>query len=103
MESTRNINKELRELRKEVMAWFKTNLPAKEFGAALMMAMVGLHMIEAGIRRTDSPEERRRLIHEFYNRKKTIERALFRPENRPMGGRGISAPRNNEPVPGMWR
>ena len=76
MERTRNIRKELQILREEVMRCFRKNRPAKEFGATLMVAMVGLHMTEARIRKTRNLKERRLLIHEFNSRRDTIKKGL---------------------------
>ena len=50
--------------------------PAKEFGATLLMAMVGLHVTEAHIRKTRNFEERRRLINEFKRQRHAIEKGI---------------------------
>ena len=84
MEKTRNIHNELKNLREEVMTCFSKTRPAKEFGAAMILAMVRLHMIETEIRRTRDLNERRRLIHEFTSGRNTIEKGLrlLRPNDR---------------------
>jgi len=79
MENAPEMNKELDNLRKEVMHCFREKLPAREFGATLMLALVGLHMTEADIRKTHNLEERRRLIHEFNSQKDTIQKGLYKP------------------------
>lgn len=71
-----NISADLIEVRNEVAVSMQETMPAKEFGAELVMAVVGLHQIEARIRRTQNLEERRRLISEFNSRRKTIEKAI---------------------------
>lgn len=71
-----NPQKELIKIRQEVMGCLSETLPTKEFSAAIMMATVRLHVIEAGIRKTRNLEERRRLIHEFNNKRKAIERGI---------------------------
>ena len=71
-----NLKRDLKETRQELTAFMGQTTPAKEFGATLMMAMVGLHVTEALIRKTRSLEERRRLIDEFTSRRKTIEKAI---------------------------
>ena len=71
-----NLKRELMGVRKAFMAAMGQTTPAKEFGATLLMAMVGLHVTEARIRKTQNFEERRRLINEFKSRRKTIEKAI---------------------------
>ena len=71
-----NISADLIEVRNEVAASMQETMPAKEFGAGLVMAVVGLHLIEARIRETQNLEERRRLISEFNSRRKAIEKAI---------------------------
>ena len=79
MEKTRNIHKELKNLREEVMTCFSKTRPAKEFGATMILAILKLHMIEAEIRRTRNLNERRRLIHEFTRRRSAVEKKLRLP------------------------
>ncbi len=76
MEKTRDFQKELITLREEVMRCFRKNRPAKEFGATMMLAMVRLHMIEAGIHKTLDLNERRELIHEFKKGRRAVEKGL---------------------------
>lgn len=76
MEKTRDTKKELKNLREEVMLCFKETTPSKKFGPMVVMAIVGLHMIEAKIHKTLDIEERRRLINEFKRGKKGIERGI---------------------------
>ena len=71
-----NLKKELMGVRQAFMAAVGQTTPAKEFGATLLMAMVGLHVTEGRIRNTQNFEERRRLINEFKSRRKTIEKAI---------------------------
>ena len=81
-----NLKKELMGVRQAFMAAVGQTTPAKEFGATLLMAMVGLHVTEGRIRKTQNFEERRRLINEFKSRRKTIEKAIGRPRKRSEGG-----------------
>lgn len=71
-----NLQKELEKIRQELMGCLSKTLPTKEFNATIMMATVWLHVIEARIRKTQNLEERRRLIHEFDNRRTAIERGI---------------------------
>ena len=72
----KNLQKELGDLRQELMNSLIGTMPSKEFRATIIMAMVGLHMIEFRIRKTQNLEERRQLIHEFNRGKDTVKKGL---------------------------
>ena len=76
MEKTWDTQKELKILRKEVMLCFTETSPSKKFGPMVMMAIVGLHMIEDKIHKSLDIEERRRSTNDFRRGKKTIERKI---------------------------
>ncbi len=76
MEKSRNIHNELETLREELADVFNEIVPTKEFGATMVLATLRLHMTEARIHKTRNLKERRRLIHEFTNGKRTIENGL---------------------------
>jgi hypothetical protein len=71
-----NLQRDLREIRQELMVVLGETMPTKEFRATMIVAMVGLHLIEARIRKTSNLEERRRLIDEFNSGKKTIWKGI---------------------------
>ena len=71
-----NLKQELMGVRQALMAALGQTTPAKEFGATLMMAVVGLHVTEARIRKTQNFEERRRLINEFNRQRNAIEKGI---------------------------
>jgi hypothetical protein len=71
-----NLKRDLKEIRQELTASMGQTPPAKEFGAKLMMAMVGLHVTEAGIRKTRSLEERRREIDKFKRQRNAIKNGI---------------------------
>ena len=71
-----NLKKELMGVRQDLMAALGQTTPAKEYGATLMMAMVGLHVTEGRIRKTQNFEERRRLINEFNRQRNAIEKGI---------------------------
>jgi hypothetical protein len=71
-----NLKQELIGVRQDLMAALGQTTPAKEFGATLLMAMVGLHVTEARIRKTQNFEERRRLINEFNRQMNAIEKGI---------------------------
>jgi len=73
-----NLKGELIELRDELIAAMAETVPRKDFSAALVMAMVWLHVIEARIRKSRNLEERRHLIDEFNSRKETIGKGIGR-------------------------
>jgi hypothetical protein len=71
-----NLKQELMRVRQDLMAAMGQTTTAKEFGATLLMAMVGLHVTEARIRKTQNFEERRRLINEFNRQRNAIEKGI---------------------------
>ena len=71
-----NLKREIQKTRDTLMAAMEQTTPAKEFGATLMMAVVGLHVTEARIRKTQNFEERRRLINEFNRQRNAIEKGI---------------------------
>ena len=71
-----NLKQELMGVRQALMAALGQTTPAKKFGATLMMAVVGLHVTEARIRKTQNFEERRRLINEFNRQRNAIEKGI---------------------------
>ena len=79
-----NLKQELMRVRQDLMAALGQTTPAKEFGATLRMAVVGLHVTEARIRKTQNLEERRRLINEFNRQMNAIEKGIqaFRKSSR---------------------
>lgn len=62
---SRDFQREVIETREEVMAAMRATCPSKEFGAALVLGTVWLHVIEVRIRKTNNLEERRSLTNEF--------------------------------------
>lgn len=72
----RDLKKELRKTREELTACMAETVPSKEFGATILMAMVGLHVIEARIHKTQNLEERRKLIDEFNRGKSSIHEGI---------------------------
>ena len=71
-----NLQKELESIRQELRKCMSKTLPSKEYGATIILAMVGLHITEAEVRKTQNMIERRRLIHEFNDQKNTIQRSI---------------------------
>ena len=71
-----NLKSEIQKTRQELMASMGQTTPAKEFGATLLMAMVGLHVTEARIRKTQNFEERREKINEFNRQRNAIEKGI---------------------------
>ena len=72
----RDLKEELKEVRKKYRECLAQTMPSKEFGATLFMAMVGLHVIQDSIRKTQNLEERRKLIDEFNKSKSIIEKGI---------------------------
>jgi hypothetical protein len=71
-----NLKREIQKTRQALMASMGQTTPAKEFGATLLMAMVGLHVTEGRIQKTQNFEERRRLTNEFNRQRHAIEKGI---------------------------
>ena len=71
-----NLKREIQKTTDALMAAMGQTIPAKEFGATLLMAVVGLHVTETRIRKTQNFEERRRLINEFNRQRNAIEKGI---------------------------
>ena len=71
-----NLKREIQKTRDAFMAALGQTTPAKEFGSTLLMAVVGLHVTEVHIRKTQNFEERRRLINEFNRQRNAIEKGI---------------------------
>jgi len=79
MEKTRDIHKELKTLRENMMRCFRKVKPAKNFADNMILAIMRLHIIDARILRTQDLNERRLLIHEFTRRRNIIKKRLRLP------------------------
>ena len=91
----RDFQREVTEAREEVMAAMRATCPSKEFTAALILATVWLHVIEARIRKTNSLEERRCLANEFNTRRDAIRNGIRALQA--VGQRSGEAPAQPEP------
>ena len=65
---SRDFQREVTEAREEVMAAMRATCPSREFGAALILSTVWLHVIEAKLRKSKNLEERWSLANEFNTR-----------------------------------
>ena len=72
----RDLRKELGRVREEVGASIRNDNPSIEIRSAMIMATTWLGVIETRIRKTRNLQERRKLIHEFQSRTKTIDKVL---------------------------
>ena len=91
----RDFQKEVTEAREDVMAAMRAASPSREFGAALILATVWLHVIEARIRKTNNLEERRCLTNEFNTRRDAIRNGIRALQA--VGQRSGEAPAEQEP------
>lgn len=67
---------ELERIRHEVVAVMEEARPALKGSAEMILATVWLGVTESKIRATPDPEERRRLVNEFWKGRNAIERAI---------------------------
>ena len=66
---------ELVRIRHEVVALMEEASPALKRRAEMILATVWLGVTESKIRSTPDPEERRRLVNEFWKGRNTVKRA----------------------------
>jgi len=71
-----DMQRELIKTRQNLTECLAKTMPSKEFRATIIMAMVGLHRIEAQIRNSQNIEERRQLIDEFNRGISIIEKGI---------------------------
>lgn len=69
---------DLRKLREELTVAMRQQKPSKQFGATLLIALVGLHLTEHRLTKTQGQEERRQIQHEYTHRKRIIETGIQR-------------------------
>ena len=67
---------ELERIRHEVVAVMEEARPSLKGSAEMILATVWLGVIESRIRATPDPEERRKLVNEFWKGRNTLERAI---------------------------
>ena len=72
-----NVQKVLRQTRRDLAACFKETRPSNQFGATITLAMVGLYMTAGRIRKTRNLKERRQLLNEFNKRKRAIKKGIL--------------------------
>ena len=92
---SRDFQREVTETREEVMAAMRATCPSREFGAALILATIWLHVIEARIRKTNNLEERRCLTNEFNTRRDAIRNGIRALQA--VGQRSRQTPAEQEP------
>ena len=71
-----DLQKELVRIRQEVSAVMEAAKPALTMRTEMILATVWLGVLELRLRATQDPEERRKLINDFWRRRNTIERAI---------------------------
>lgn len=83
----RNFRKEMEDTRLEVASAMAETTPSKEFGAAVILAVIHLGLVESEIRKTTTLEERRTRINEFNRVKNAIEKGIGLLQNNQPGRR----------------
>jgi hypothetical protein len=71
-----NLKADLERVSRDLTDAMGNTKPSKNFSADIVLAMVGLHVIESRIRKTHKLEERRNLINEFKRKKRIIEKGI---------------------------
>ena len=73
---SRDLDKEVETLRKDLMSCIKKSRPTNELSINLILSVVWLHFLADREERTKNPQERRRIIHEFKRGKKALEEGM---------------------------
>ena len=73
---SRDLEKQTEQVRQDLAVCLKQTMPARQFRATMILALVGLHMTAARIKKTDNLKERRQLRNEFNRRKDAIEKGV---------------------------
>ena len=71
-----DLRAELDRIRQEVVAVMEEANPALKRRTEMIMATVWLGVIELRLRAEQDPEERRKLINDFWKRRNTIEKTI---------------------------
>ena len=74
----RVLEEELLDLRERLMTCFRETLPSKQFSALLSLSTIWLGILADRETKTQDPKERRRLEHDFDERKRAIEHGIER-------------------------
>jgi hypothetical protein len=69
-----NVQKEVQDLRREVMYVLRENLVSKQFCAQIILASVQLHLIAKMIGESQDLNEKKKLLHDFFRCKKVIKK-----------------------------
>ena len=71
-----NLKADLERVSRDLTDAMGETKPSRNFSTDIVLAMVGLHVIESRIRKTHKQEERRSLIDEFNRKKRIIEKGI---------------------------
>ena len=74
----RVLEEELLDLRERLMTCFRETLPTEEIRTSLSLTIIWLGVLADRETRTQDPKERRRLKHDFDERKQAIEHGIER-------------------------
>ena len=74
----RVLEEELLDLRERLMTCFRETLPTQKVSTSLSLTIIWLGVLADRERKTQDPKERRRLKHDFDERKRAIEHGIER-------------------------
>ena len=73
---SRDLNQEICEIRQRVSAAMAENMASKQFGATIMLALIGLHLKAREFTRSRDLDERRRLLQDIDRSKMAINKGI---------------------------
>jgi hypothetical protein len=73
---SRDLVNEIKELREELQVALQKGKPCVEYSANMTLAMLKLHVLVEQVNNSQDKNERRRLIREYQEKKKTVEKGI---------------------------
>ena len=73
---SRDLEKEVNELRQDLETGFKIARPTEDFRASMILATVQLRVLAELFKNSPDQKERRRLINEYEKEKESIEKGI---------------------------
>ena len=73
---SRDLDNEIQKLRRDLQIGLEKAKPIEQFGAAMILAMIGLDGLAEHAKKSQDPNERRKLFHEFERKKGTVEKGI---------------------------
>ena len=76
MDASSKLRRGLRSLRREWREAAQSVQPSKQFGAELLLGLIGLHLEAKEIFKTNELPKRKELLDEFHDHEETVQKAV---------------------------